>query len=66
MNVTGTPISASLRVTDMQDETIQSFHRIRHSISLAQSEIFLNAVGLVRGGPVGNGFLTVTTELAEA
>jgi len=66
MAITGTPINASLRVTNMQDEPIQNFHRFRHNISFSQAESFLNAVGIVRGGPVGNGFLTVTTELAEA
>jgi hypothetical protein len=66
MAVLSKPLSASLKLTDMQDETIQIFQRIRPNIILLQAEMILEAVGSIRGVPVGNGFLTVTHELAEA
>lgn len=66
MAVTSNPISASFRVTDLQDKTIQIYQRFRPNILLAEAELFLEAVGIIRGVPVGNGFLTVVNELAEA
>jgi len=66
MAVASKALSASLRVTNLQDETIQIFQRFRPDIILSQAELFLDAVGIIRGVPVGNGFLTVVNELAEA
>ncbi|MCL2499978.1 MAG: hypothetical protein FWE90_06525 [Defluviitaleaceae bacterium] len=66
MAVTSKTLGASLRVTNLQDETIQIFQRIRPDIIMSQAELFLDAIGALRGVPVGNGYLTVTQELAEA
>jgi hypothetical protein len=66
MAVTRTPIRGNFRITNMQDEVIQSYQRFRHDISAVQAEQILEAVALLRGHPVGNGYLTVTNELAEA
>jgi hypothetical protein len=66
MTVTTKPLNASFRVTNLQDETIQIYQRFRPEILLSQAEMILEAVGMIRGVPVGNGFLTVTNELAEA
>ncbi|MCL2187431.1 MAG: hypothetical protein FWC16_01345 [Defluviitaleaceae bacterium] len=66
MAVTSTPIRTNFRITNMQDEVIQSYQRFRHDISLSQAEQFMDAITFLRGHELGNGFLTVTNELAEA
>jgi len=66
MNVISTPLRASLRVTNMQDEVVQTFHRMRHDIPALDAEAMMTAVSMVRGIPIGNGFLTVTSQLTEA
>jgi len=66
MNVNSIPISATLRAVDMQDDTIQSLHRIRPGIILAEAELVLDAIAIIRNQPIGNGFLTVTNELRQA
>lgn len=66
MAVVSKPLSATFKIVNLQNDAIQTFQNFRTDISLSQAEMFLDAVGLIRGGPVGNGFLTVTTELAEA
>jgi hypothetical protein len=66
MAVSVKPIAASFKVTNLQDKTIQNYPRFRADITAHQAEMFLEALGLIRGGLIGNGYLTVTTELAEA
>jgi len=63
MDVRSIPVSATLRLTDLQDEAIQSFHRIRPGITRDEGESVLSAVQVIRNAPVGNGFLTITNEL---
>ncbi|MCL2204581.1 MAG: hypothetical protein FWB88_11660 [Defluviitaleaceae bacterium] len=66
MNVTSTPLRAHLRITNILDEVIQRYQRIEPGINRESAELFIESVSLIRGLPVGNGFLTVTTQLAEA
>ena len=66
MNVTSIPINATLRAVNMQDEHVQSLHRMRPDISRSQMESVLTAISTVRGSSIGNGFLTITNELREA
>lgn len=66
MAVTSIPVGAIFRVTDMQDEVVQRFHRFRHDITQPQAEMVLNAVSNIRQAPVNNGYLVVTNELREA
>jgi hypothetical protein len=66
MAVNSIPISAFLRITDMQDEVVQTFHRMRPDITRPQAEMVLDAVGIIRNAAAGNGFLIVTNELREA
>ena len=66
MAVTSTPIRANFRITNMQDEVVQSYQRFQPDLALLQAEKFLDAFATLRGAPVGNAFLTVTNELADA
>ena len=66
MTVTSTPIRTNFRITNMQDEVIQSCQRFRHDLTVGDAEQFMEAVGMLRGIAIGNAFLTVTNELAEA
>lgn len=66
MAVVSTPIRTNFRITNMQDEVIQSYQRFRHDITQNEAELVMDAVGMIRGILIGNGFLTVTNELTEA
>ena len=65
MAITSRHVSGSVRLTDNEDKTIHSYHRIRPTIVGPQLELFLQAVGMIRGEAVGNAFLTITAELME-
>ncbi|MCL2363349.1 MAG: hypothetical protein FWC71_01655 [Defluviitaleaceae bacterium] len=66
MNVINVPISATLRAVSMQNETIQSLHRMRPGIIAAEVGLVLDAISVIRNLPIGNGFLTITNELRQA
>jgi hypothetical protein len=65
MAVRTIPVNAIFRLTDMQDKVFQSFHRMRPNISRTQAEMVMDAVANIRNSVIGNGYLTVTTELRE-
>ena len=58
-------LTSTLRVTDMEDQTINSYRQIAPNITQARANAFLEGMAAIRGGNIGNGFITVTTELAE-
>ena len=66
MAVTSSILSTNLRVVDMEDKTIQSYRQIAPNITQVRANAFLEAMAVIRGGDIGNGFLTVTTALEEA
>jgi hypothetical protein len=66
MTIQNIPVSATLRVTDMQDDIIQSISRVEPNMQLGQAELLLDAIGVIRGTLVGNGLLIVTNELRQA
>jgi hypothetical protein len=66
MAVRSIPVSAVLRLTNLQDKVFQSFHRMRADISRTQAEMVMDAISNIRNTPIGNGYLTVSTELREA
>lgn len=65
MTVQSNPLGATLRVIDMQEKVIQSFARVTPTMRLDQAEMFLDAIGVIRGSLVGNGLLIVTNELRQ-
>jgi len=66
MAVASNHLNASFRVVDLQGDVITSYQNFRRDITVPQATSFLEAMTLIRGTPVGNAFLTVTTELEEA
>jgi len=66
MTIENKLLGAAFKIVDLQNKSIQILRSVRTDISTSQGELILDAVGLLRGGPVGNGFLTVTHELVEA
>jgi hypothetical protein len=59
-------VGAVFKVIDMQDKAFQSFRKMKPGLSRTNAEMLLDAVNTISSIPVGNGFLTVTTELREA
>jgi len=49
----------------MEDKTVQSYRQMNPGITQARANSLLEGMAAIRGGNIGNGFLTVTTELSE-
>jgi len=65
MAVVNNHISASLRFTDSEHDTIHSYHRINPSIDSESVDNFLHAVNGLSVHTGHNAFLTITTELTD-
>ena len=65
MAIVSTHLAATLRVVDMEDKTVQSYRQMNPGITQARANSLLEGMAAIRGGNIGNGFLTVTTELSE-
>lgn len=67
MAVVGTQLAGNLRVlSGFTEETIGSYHQIRHNIQTPQVENFVSALTMLRGESDGDAYLTLTTGLEEA
>ena len=65
MAVISKPVSASLRLRDLEDKSIVSYSRINPAATPADIVYFTEGISILRGEEVGSQFLTVTTELEE-
>ena len=66
MAVESRPKAASFRTVNASGENIMTYRNFSPAITLTRAAGFLDAMTIIRGAAtVGNGFLTVTSELVE-
>jgi hypothetical protein len=58
-------LSGTLRLLDSTDATIHSYHRISPQIGATSINAFIQGVEVIRGEPVNNALVTITTELVD-